>query len=49
MMLDELETSSERMKTSINNLMEQTIDKLMTNAGKKVSHVKLSSAGILFI
>ena len=49
MMLDELETSSERMKTSINNLMEQTIDKLMTNAGKKVSHVKLSSAVILFI
>ena len=49
MMLDELETSSERMKTSINNLMEQTIDKLMTNAGKKVSYVKLSSAVILFI
>lgn len=35
-MLDELDTNSERMKTSINNLMEQTIDKLMTNAGKKV-------------
>ena len=49
MMLDELETSSERMKTSINNLMEQTIDKLMTNAGKKVSYVNLSSVVMLFI
>ena len=29
--------------------MKQTIDKLMTNAGKKVSHVKLSSSVILFI
>lgn len=35
-MVDDIEQTSARMKTSINNLMEQTIDKLIKNANKKV-------------
>jgi len=35
--LDDLEQTAERMKSSINNLMEQTIDKLIANANKKVT------------
>ncbi|XP_067945984.1 uncharacterized protein [Watersipora subatra] len=38
-MLDDLEETAKRMKTSINNLMSETIDKLMANASKKVSAI----------